>query len=119
MARTPARSSTRSLTPTSVAAGLVALVGTGTLLYSMFGRGGEAAREPVEVALSPAGLQRVQGVAIGRAGAPVVVYEFADFQCPACGLPEPPTSAELEQIGREEAGFPAAGGDSVATSAGA
>jgi protein-disulfide isomerase len=39
----------------------------------------------VEVAIDPAELSRVQGISIGREDAPVVIYEFADFQCPACG----------------------------------
>ena len=50
----------------------------------MFG-GEEAATEPVPVAIDPAELSRVEGIALGREDAPVVIYEFADFQCPACG----------------------------------
>jgi protein-disulfide isomerase len=45
---------------------------------------GEPARSPVPVELSQAELARVPGVSVGAADAPVVIYEFADFQCPAC-----------------------------------
>jgi protein-disulfide isomerase len=83
MPRTPTKRN--SPTPLYVILGLVVLVGAGILLYQVLGWGGEAAREPVEVALSPAELQRVEGIAMGREDAPVVIYEFGDFQCPACG----------------------------------
>ena len=49
------------------------------------GGGGNAATEPVPVAVDPAELSSVQGISIGREDAPVVIYEFADFQCPGCG----------------------------------
>jgi len=45
---------------------------------------GEPARSPTPVELSQAELARVQGISVGAADAPVVIYEFADFQCPAC-----------------------------------
>jgi protein-disulfide isomerase len=44
----------------------------------------EAATAPVPVELEAGELARVQGISVGRSDAPVVVYEFADFQCPAC-----------------------------------
>jgi protein-disulfide isomerase len=43
-----------------------------------------AATEPIAVEMEPGDLARVQGISVGRADAPVVIYEFADFQCPAC-----------------------------------
>jgi protein-disulfide isomerase len=70
--------------PFYVLLGVVALVGAGVLLYQLFGRG-DLATEPVAVEIDPAELSRVQGVAIGEENAPVVIYEFADFQCPGCG----------------------------------
>ncbi len=42
------------------------------------------ATAPVSVELDPGELQRVQGIAVGREDAPVVIYEFADFACPGC-----------------------------------
>lgn len=42
------------------------------------------ATTPVPVQLEAADLQRVQGIAVGREDAPVVIYEFADFACPGC-----------------------------------
>jgi protein-disulfide isomerase len=45
---------------------------------------GVAATQPVPVELEAGELARVQGISVGRADAPVVIYEFADFQCPAC-----------------------------------
>lgn len=81
MARsTPERS---SLTPLYVILGVVALAGIGVLLFQL-SRGDAGATEPVPVSIDPTALQRVQGVAIGREDAPVVIYEFADFQCPGC-----------------------------------
>jgi protein-disulfide isomerase len=43
-----------------------------------------AATEPVPVDLEAAELTRVAGISVGREDAPVVLFEFADFQCPAC-----------------------------------
>jgi protein-disulfide isomerase len=43
-----------------------------------------AATAPVAVELSPSELSQVQGISVGRQDAPVVIYEFADFQCPGC-----------------------------------
>ncbi|CAN5695305.1 MAG: DsbA family protein [Gemmatimonadetes bacterium] len=45
---------------------------------------GQAATQPVQIQLDAAELQRVQGISVGTEGAPVVIYEFADFACPGC-----------------------------------
>jgi protein-disulfide isomerase len=72
------------LTPFYLILAVVALVGVIVLVTQLRGAGGEAALEPVPVDIDPAEISRVQGIAIGREDAPVVIYEFADFQCPAC-----------------------------------
>ncbi len=71
------------LTPFYLIFGVVALAGIGILLYQFMG-GPAPAAEPVQVVISPEELQRTQGVALGPENAPVVMYEFADFQCPGC-----------------------------------
>jgi len=65
--------------------GLTALGGAAALARQIE-RG--AARLPplVDLGLSPEELGRVDGISIGEPGAPVVIREFADFQCPACSL---------------------------------
>lgn len=85
MPRSPSSEPKRSsLTPFYALLGVVALAGIGVLLFQLYGRE-PGATEPVPVVMDPAALQRVQGVSVGREDAPVVVYEFADFQCPGCG----------------------------------
>jgi protein-disulfide isomerase len=71
------------LTPFYVILGIIAVAGLGVLLYQVLGRA-EPALEPIPVAMDPAELARAPGVAIGPDDAPVVIYEFADFQCPGC-----------------------------------
>jgi protein-disulfide isomerase len=72
-----------SLTPFYAILGLVALVGVGVLIYQTLGRA-QPAMEPVPVTMDPAELQRAPGIAAGPEDAPVVIYEFADYQCPGC-----------------------------------
>jgi protein-disulfide isomerase len=69
--------------PFYVILGVVALVGVGVLLYQTLGRT-EPAMDPVPVAMDQAELARAPGIPIGPEDAPVVIYEFADFQCPGC-----------------------------------
>lgn len=74
------------LKPFYVVLGVVAVVGVAILAYQFAGGGGASgATEPVAIDVDPAELQRVQGISIGRDDAPVVIWEFADFQCPGCG----------------------------------
>lgn len=84
MARKPVKQSS-SMQPFYLALGAIAVLGVVFVLWQVVSGGGDAAREPVQVAIDPAELARVQGISIGRADAPVVLYEFADFQCPGCG----------------------------------
>jgi protein-disulfide isomerase len=80
-----ARTSSRRnpLTPFYIVLAVVALGGVIFLLTQLRG-GGEAANAPVPVDIDPAELSRVQGISLGRDDAPVVMYEFADYQCPHC-----------------------------------
>jgi protein-disulfide isomerase len=83
VARTP--SQRNPLTPFYVILALVAVGGAIFLFSQMRGaRGGVAANAPVPVQIDPAELSRVQGIPMGREDAPVVMYEFADYQCPHC-----------------------------------
>jgi protein-disulfide isomerase len=72
------------LLPFYIILGLVALAGVAVLATQLRSKGGVAATEPVPVQIDPAELSRVQGISIGKEDAPVVMYEFADFQCPHC-----------------------------------
>jgi protein-disulfide isomerase len=80
--------STRSASASSsnrryILIGAVALVlVAGYVLLS--GRQGDTVTAPVELTGEMANLQGAKGVPLGDAGAPVMMMEFADFQCPAC-----------------------------------
>ncbi|MBW3628473.1 MAG: DsbA family protein [Gemmatimonadetes bacterium] len=64
----------------------VLAVGGAIYLFSQLGGGGRgvAVNAPANVTVDPAEISRVQGISIGRDDAPVVMYEFADYQCPHC-----------------------------------
>jgi len=64
--------------------GLVLLAGIALLATQLRPGSHAAANEAVTVQLTPEQLQRVQGISLGRADAPITIYEFADFQCPHC-----------------------------------
>lgn len=63
--------------------GVLALVAIGFFAFSSM-RGGQAATRPFAGPLDSAEIQRARGVAMGEESAPVLLYEFADYQCPAC-----------------------------------
>jgi protein-disulfide isomerase len=79
----PAAKKRSSLTPLYLLLGLIVVAGAGVLFTQSRG-GAEVAREPVAVNISPAELQRLPGMSIGRPDAPLTILEFADFQCGGC-----------------------------------
>jgi protein-disulfide isomerase len=66
-----------------IAMSLAAVVGI-AILFSAVRTPAVAVTQPVPVELSPAELARVQGVSVGRTDAPIVIYQFTDYQCPSC-----------------------------------
>jgi protein-disulfide isomerase len=72
------------LLPFYIILGVVALGGA-FLLFRQTKAGGGAASTLQQVVMTPEQLQRVPGISQGNANAPLVLMEFADFQCPACG----------------------------------
>ncbi|HET7276085.1 MAG TPA: DsbA family protein [Longimicrobiaceae bacterium] len=84
MARPPSKSKGSSLNTFYGILGVIAVIGAGAILYQMYGQG-SAAMQPVDVPIDQAQLAATEGISIGEEDAPVVIFEFADFQCPACG----------------------------------
>lgn len=84
MARPAPRSPRSSMLPFYVALGAVALVGAFLLYRQVSAAGGTAATTLTRVAMTPEQLNRVPGIPQGRPDAPVVIMEFADFQCGGC-----------------------------------
>jgi protein-disulfide isomerase len=80
----PAPKRRSSLTPFYVILGLVLLAGIGLLVTKLKPGSQAAANTGVAVQLTPDQLQRVQGISMGRADAPITIYQFADYQCPHC-----------------------------------
>ena len=100
----PAAKRRSSLTPLYAILGLIVLAGAYVLYSQTQKGGGEAASAPVPVVMDPAALQRLPGMSIGRADAPITILEFADFQCPGCGqwatFMEPLIKERLVNTGR-------------------
>lgn len=83
----PAAKKRSPLTPLYLLLGLIVVAGAGVLFTQTLKKngGGDASRGPVPVTISPQELQRLPGMSLGRADAPLTILEFADFQCPGCG----------------------------------
>ncbi|MBD0274610.1 MAG: DsbA family protein, partial [Acetobacteraceae bacterium] len=80
----PAAKKRSPLTPLYLLLGLIVVAGAGVLFTQTRRAAGDAAKAPVAVNISPAELQRLPGMSIGRPDAPLTILEFADFQCPGC-----------------------------------
>jgi hypothetical protein len=73
-----------SLLPFYIVLGVVAVAGSFLLYRQVSGSGGTAATTLSPVVMTPEQLNRVPGIPQGSPDAPVVIMEFADFQCGAC-----------------------------------
>ena len=71
-----------SMLPFYVILGGLVVAGLGVIFWQVGEK--EAASRPVDLNLTPEQLNAVQGISVGQPSAPVVIYEFADFQCPGC-----------------------------------
>lgn len=85
MARPEPKRRGSSLTPFYVILGVVAIAGAVLLYTQVRGAGGTAATGPQAIDLTAEQIRAAQGISAGAAEAPVVVLEFGDFQCAACG----------------------------------
>ncbi|MBB4636115.1 thioredoxin domain-containing protein [Longimicrobium terrae] len=81
----PSARRSSSMLPFYIILGLVALGGAFFLFRQASGGGGAPATTLEKVALTPEQMQSVAGISKGSPNAPVVMLEFADFQCPGCG----------------------------------
>lgn len=84
MSRPAPRPRRSPLLPFYVVLGVVALAGAFLLYRQLAGPSGTPATTLQAVVMTPEQLNRVPGISQGSAQAPVVIMEFADFQCPAC-----------------------------------
>ena len=67
-----------------VLVGLAVVVGVVALVFMM--RGGVPVSIPVDVTIEVSDTAGFSGYVIGSSEAPVEIIEYADFQCPACGV---------------------------------